>query len=92
MINTLRTGARCRSRSDGEELHGEPGLDTSDEPFLHHGEELTEARAEQLAQEALANLGRPSLIPDGKSMPDGWQYAPVMRPGESMRDDALPEW
>ncbi|WP_185981823.1 hypothetical protein [Skermania sp. ID1734] len=39
-----------------KDLHGEPVLDESDEPFIYHGEELTEERAAQLAAETLAEI------------------------------------
>ena len=37
-------------------LYGTPEPDSSDEPFIYHGAELTDERAEDLADETLAEL------------------------------------
>ncbi|MFC7620945.1 hypothetical protein [Microlunatus sp. GCM10028923] len=62
-----------------KERHGEPELDESDEPFVYHGEELTDSRAEQIAQEALAAVRRRNLVPGRKSLTGDGKHSPVVQ-------------
>ena len=45
-----------------------PDLDLDVEDFQYQGERLTNERAEQIAEETLAELRRRNLIPGGKSL------------------------
>ena len=71
-----------------KDLHGEAILSTNKEPFIYHGEELTESRAEQIAQESLAEARQRNLVPGGKSMSGGRKHSPVVqfRVPEAMED------
>jgi hypothetical protein len=71
-----------------KDMHGEAKLSTSKEPFIYHGEELTDERAEQIAQESLAEARRRNLVPGGKSMSGGRKHSPVVqfRVPESMEE------
>jgi hypothetical protein len=71
-----------------KDMHGEAKLSTSKEPFIYDGEELTEERAEQMAEESLAEIRRRNLVPGGKSMSGGRKHSPVVqfRVPETMED------
>lgn len=54
-------------------------IDLSREEFtLPDGHRLTEDRAEQLASEARAEIGRRNLIPGRKSLSGGGQHSPII--------------
>lgn len=53
-----------------------PDLDLDVEDFQYQGERLTNERAEQIAQETLAELRRRNLIPGGKSLSGGGVHSP----------------
>ncbi|WP_152361704.1 ribbon-helix-helix protein, CopG family [Microlunatus speluncae] len=61
------------------EMHGKPELDTSDEPFMYHGEELTDARSIELGEQAAAHARRKNLIPGRKSLSGGATHSPVVQ-------------
>ncbi len=53
-----------------------PDLDLDVEDFQYQGERLTNERAEQIAEETLANVRRRNLIPGGKSLSGGSMHSP----------------
>lgn len=67
------------------ELHGEPVEDTSDEPFVYHGEELTDERSAELEERASRAFA--NLVPGGKSLSGGSKHSPTVqfRVPESLR-------
>jgi predicted HicB family RNase H-like nuclease len=67
-----------------------PDLDLDIEDFQYQGERLTNERAEQIAQETLAELRRRKLIPGGKSLSGGGVHSPRVqfRVPEELRTQA----
>ncbi|WP_182347128.1 ribbon-helix-helix domain-containing protein [Tomitella gaofuii] len=59
-----------------KKLHGEPTLDTSDEPVVYHGEELTDERADEIAAATLAEIRKRNLVPGRKSLTGGTTTSP----------------
>jgi predicted HicB family RNase H-like nuclease len=53
-----------------------PDLDLDVEDFQYQGERLTNERAEQIAEETLAEVRRRNLIPGGKSLSGGTVHSP----------------
>ena len=53
-----------------------PDLDLDVEDFQYQGERVTNERAEQIAEETLAELRRRNLIPGGKSLSGGGVHSP----------------
>jgi predicted HicB family RNase H-like nuclease len=67
-----------------------PDIDLDVEDFQYQGERLTNERAEQIAQETLAELRRRNLIPGGKSLSGGAVHSPRVqfRVPEELRTQA----
>lgn len=67
-----------------------PDLDLDVEDFQYQGERLTNERAEQIAQETLAELRRRNLVPGGKSLSGGAVHSPRVqfRVPEELRTQA----
>lgn len=65
--------------------------DLDEEEFYYRGERLTERRAEQLAQETLAEARRRNLLPGRKSLTGGTVHSPRVqfRVPESIHDEAV---
>ncbi len=53
-----------------------PDIDLDAEDFQYQRERLTNERAEQIAQQTLAEARRRNLIPGGKSLSGGGVYSP----------------
>lgn len=67
-----------------------PDIDLDVEDFEYQGERLTNERAEQIAQETLAEARRRNLIPGGKSLSGGAVHSPRVqfRVPEELRKQA----
>ena len=67
-----------------------PDLDLDVEDFQYQGERLTNERAEQIAEETLAELRRRNLIPGGKSLSGGSVHSPRVqfRVPQDLREQA----
>ena len=67
-----------------------PELDLDVEDFQYHGERLTNARADRIAEETLAEARRRNLIPGGKSLSGGGVHSPRVqfRVPEELRTQA----
>ena len=67
-----------------------PDIDLDVEDFEYQGERLTNERAEQIAQETLAEARRRNLIPGGKSLSGGTVHSPRVqfRVPEELRKQA----
>jgi hypothetical protein len=67
-----------------------PDLDLDVEDFQYQGERLTNERAEQIAEETLAELRRRNLIPGGKSLSGGGVHSPRVqfRVPQDLREQA----
>ena len=67
-----------------------PDLDLDVEDFQYQGERLTNERAEQIAEETLAELRRSNLIPGGKSLSGGAVHSPRVqfRVPQDLREQA----
>jgi predicted HicB family RNase H-like nuclease len=67
-----------------------PDLDLDVEDFQYHGERLTNQRADEIAQETLAEARRRNLIPGGKSLSGGGVHSPRVqfRVPEELRTQA----
>ena len=67
-----------------------PDLDLDVEDFQYQGERLTNERAEQIAEETLAEVRRRNLIPGGKSLSGGSVHSPRVqfRVPEDLRTQA----
>jgi predicted HicB family RNase H-like nuclease len=67
-----------------------PDLDLDVEDFQYQGERLTDERAEQIAEETLAELRRRNLIPGGKSLSGGDVHSPRVqfRVPQDLREQA----
>lgn len=65
-------------------------IDLDKEEFYYHGERLTEARAQEIAEETLADLRRRNLLPGRKSLTGGSTHSPRVqfRVPEQIRDRA----
>lgn len=59
--------------------HGEPVVTETDEPIVYHGEELTDDRAEEIAEEAIRKLRARNLVPGGKSLSGGGEHSPTVQ-------------
>lgn len=61
------------------ERHGKPIIDNDPEPFIYHGEELTDDRAEQVAADSLAEVRLRNLRPGRKSLSGGDEHSPTLQ-------------
>lgn len=59
-----------------KDLYGKPELDTSSEPVVYQGKELTDERAEEVAAETLAELRKRNLTPGRKSLSGEGEHSP----------------
>lgn len=59
--------------------HGEPNIIETDEPIVYHGEELTDDRAEEIAEDAIKTIRERNLIPGGKSLSGGGRHSPLVQ-------------
>jgi predicted HicB family RNase H-like nuclease len=73
-----------------EEYVFEPDLDLDAEEFIYQGERLTDERAAQIAEEALAEARLRNLIPGGKSLSGDGSHSPRVqfRVPQQLHDDA----
>ncbi|RDI47223.1 CopG family ribbon-helix-helix protein [Nocardia mexicana] len=62
-----------------KDRHGTPEPDDTGEPFVYHGEELTEERAEEIAKASLWEIRRQNLVPGRKSLSGGGKHSPVVQ-------------
>lgn len=67
-----------------------PDVDLDAEEFIYHGERLTLERAEQIAEQTLAEARRRNLIPGGKSLSRDGTHSPRLqfRVPQQLHDDA----
>jgi predicted HicB family RNase H-like nuclease len=88
-MDSGRAGSELMAKN-GDHYEIGPDLDFDVEDFQYRGKRLTNERADQIAQDTLAEARRRNLIPGGKSLSGGGVHSPRVqfRVPEELRTQA----